>query len=166
MWTLLICMRDSVESPRQLLERELGDQLHLERAREILPTLLAPGETLLAAEQASLKLGRVGILAVTNRQLIHVYYGYFLRRLRTTKIGYDNVDSVHVDRWRSGSIIVVRLKERQSTVFLPSRTVNFPLIIKDAGVRAEALATCIRRAVRRVQEPLGPPLREPRRHPI
>ena len=113
----------------QLLKDEFGDQIHLERPVERLPSLLAPDEKLLAVEQAGLRLGRVGLLAATNRRLIHIYYGYLLRRVKVTEIDYRNVESVRAESWKAFSRVTVQLKKRQLTVFLPTRTVHFPLPI-------------------------------------
>jgi hypothetical protein len=125
--------------------------------------LLAPSERLLAVKATGLRSGRAGILAVTDRRLIHIYWGYFRQRLRVTSIEFKNVDSVRTDSHGRFARVIVRMKKLQRTAFLPSRTVGFPLgIVKDAGAHAEQIATCIRNAARRIQEPVktgSPPLK-------
>lgn len=144
---------DATADARRLLEAELGDQTHLARERDKLPELLASSERLLSVEATGLRSGRAGILAVTDRRLIHIYWGYFRQRLRVTSIGFDNVDTVRTHSHRRFARVIVRMKRVQRTAFLPSRTVGFPLgIVKDAGAHAEEVATAIRNGVRSVQE--------------
>jgi hypothetical protein len=123
-----------------MIHRELGDAIYLAHERGALPSLLAADEELLAVVGAGFRFADPGILGITDRRLIHLYFRRTLRRLRVIEIGYRRIETV--GSMKSGSNGVLMLGLRQ-----PRRTRSVPL--RANAERAEELAACIRKAVAR-----------------
>lgn len=123
-----------------MIHRELADEVHLSRERPALLAVLAHDEELLDVASAGLGFGAPGILAITDRRLIHVYFRRTLRRMKVTEMRLSNVASVDSKQSGSSAELRVRLKS-------PRRTVHMP--IDGDAERATALAITATRAVRR-----------------
>lgn len=129
-----------------MIHRELGDEIHLTRERRVLQSMLAQDEELLDVAAAGLGFGNPGILAITDRRMIHLYFRYFLRHVKMTEIGYHKIETVDSAGWRSFAELSVRRGKRR-------RTLHISIM---AGVeRAAELATCARKAVARFKSSAG-----------
>lgn len=129
-----------------MIHRELGNELYLARERSALPGLLAEDEELLAVASGNMRFFDPGILAITDRRLIHLFFSRSLRRLRVTDIGYRRIEAV--DSWKSRSSGVLRLHLKE-----PRRTKHIP--IRGGVERAAELATCVKEAVARFEHRLS-----------
>jgi hypothetical protein len=141
----------------QALAAKIGDHALLANDCEELRKLLAPDERLLDVAPMSLKGSRFGVLAITDRRLLHVHVRDVFSGSRIAEIDYHNVRRVHAETWRSLAELRVDLKKRQRMLLLPSRRAAFNLLHGPGSAeRVKELATCLRNAVSRVQEPVKP----------
>lgn len=129
----LCCRQDAA----RLLDSKLSRAIYLAHECRNLPLLLAENEQLLDVEPASVGAAKPGLLAVTDRRLIHLYFRRLLRCLKVTEISYERVNAVDAQSWRSMARLRVRFNQFRSTI-------DFP--ISTGGERASELAACIREA--------------------
>jgi hypothetical protein len=128
-----------------MVHRELSHEVHLDRERRALPSLIASGEELLAVASSSMNFGRPGILAITDRRLVHLYFRRIARRMAVTEIGYAGIESIRHESSGTAVAFAVRLAGHGGPIDFMLRTSN---------ERATELVDCARRAMRRVQEPI------------
>jgi hypothetical protein len=123
-----------------LIHRELADEVHLAHEREGLLASLAEDEELLAVASAGRGFARPGILAITDRRVIHLSFRHLVRHLRVFEIPYGDVESFDVTRWRRSVEITIRRPGWR-------RTIHPPILGKPED--APELATCAMRALAR-----------------
>ena len=71
----------------------------LDREHARLRQLLEDGEKLLEARPVGLGF-HPGLLAVTDRRLLHLYFRRLVRRMKVTEMRYQRLNWVELHRWR------------------------------------------------------------------
>jgi hypothetical protein len=84
-----------LEAQALLFER-FGSDLHFRHECEYLTEALAVGERVLDVEGVGIGVHGTGILAITDRRLIHAKYRYLLRRFRRFVCEFERLDDVDV----------------------------------------------------------------------
>jgi hypothetical protein len=113
------------------------DEPYLAREREFLSGVLADGERILDVEQAGRGVLKPGILVLTERRLLHLYFRRLLRRMKVLDLSYSRIDAAEVESLSYATELKVSYNRHQ-------RAHHFPIL---AGrERASALAMTINRA--------------------
>ena len=123
-------------SRAELLTLRLRNTTYLSRESALLLSLLAEDERLLDVEPAGIGYAKPGLLAVTDRRVIHVYIRRVFPGYKLTEISYEDLRSVEANSWKSYARLRLRFRRLR-------RTVDFP-IMKGGGRRAFDLETLVR----------------------
>ena len=86
----------SVLQLRALLFQRFGSALHFKHECDYLIETVAFGERVLDVEGVGIGAHGTGILAITERRIIHVKYRYFLRRFHSFICEYDRLNTVDI----------------------------------------------------------------------
>jgi hypothetical protein len=116
-----------------LVHRAVMNDPHSRHERLALLEALDEEEELLAVAKAGRGFRRPGLLAITDRRMIHVYFRHLLRCAAVFELRYQDVGEISAPSWKSSGELAVRLRGRP-------RTIHFPILGSRSREVAEELA--------------------------